>query len=98
MSEISIYQKETAPLFGNCKKATLGETTRHCGKEKVSLDLEEGNLEERRNRTVGRSSLLEESKLPKKGRKGYNKCGRTQQLQSRIKKEQNKSVYVKGEC
>lgn len=47
----------------------LGETTPYrCGKEKVSLDLEEGNLEKINNRTVARSSLLEESKLPKKGR------------------------------
>lgn len=48
----------------------LGETIHHCGKEKVSLDLEEGNLEERSNRMVARHSLLEESKHSKKGRKG----------------------------
>lgn len=52
----------------------LGETApRSCGKEKVSLGSEKGNLEERWNRTVAKSSLLEESKLPKKGTKGYNK-------------------------
>jgi len=40
---------------------------------KKSLNLEQGNAEEINNRTVAMSSLLEERKLPQKGRKDYNK-------------------------
>lgn len=44
----------------------LGETTPcRCGKENISLDLEEGNLEKESNRTVARSSLLEEANSQK---------------------------------
>lgn len=72
----------------------LGETrTLNFVKEKISLNLEQQNVEERNNRTVAISPLLEERKLPKKGRKDYNKRRGTQQ---RAIKKQNKSVYVKG--
>lgn len=87
---------ETALLFANCKKAMLGETrTLNFGKEKISLNLEQGDVEEQNNRTVAMTSLLEERKLPKKERKGYNRIGGTQQLRSTVKK-QNQSMYVIG--
>lgn len=75
----------------------LGETrTLNFGKEKISLNLEQGNVEERNNRTVAMSSLSEERKLPKKRRKDYNKRGGTQLLQSSIKKTEQKCVCERG--
>lgn len=49
MAETSICYKETALLFENCKKAMLGETrTLNFGKEMISLNLEQGNVEEKK--------------------------------------------------